>query len=127
MRALTLIVPLLLATSLAQAQSNTVYQWKDANGVTQYSERPPTGRQAEMRRISHRGAVSSEMQPAAASAEPANCVAARKNLEMLAGNGPIGRDSNGDGVPDVALTAAERQSEKTMSEASVKAYCPGGA
>lgn len=127
MRALTLIVPLLLAPALAQAQSSTVYQWKDANGVTQYSERPPAGRQAEMRRIGHRGAVSNEVQAAASSAAPANCVAARKNLELLSGSGPIGRDSDGDGVPDVALTAAERQAERTMSEASVKAYCPGGA
>lgn len=123
MRALTLIFPLLLAAPLAQAQSSTVYQWKDANGVTQYSERPPSGGQADMRRISHRGAVSSEVQSAPANTETASCLAARKNLEMLSGSGPIGRDSDGDGVADAALTAAERQAEQTLAEAAIGVHC----
>lgn len=125
MRALTLIVPLLLAAGLAQAQSSTVYQWKDSNGVTQYSERPPVGRQAEMRRIGQRGAVSQETVPA--TTLPPACVNARKNLDMLNGSGPIGRDTDGDGVPDTALTSEERASEKARAEADVSSYCPAAA
>lgn len=123
MRALTLILPLLLATPLAQAQSSTVYQWKDANGVTQYSERPPRGGQADMRRITHRGVVSSEIQSPPASTEPANCVAARKNLELLSSDGPVGTDKDGDGVADAVMSAADRQAGKVMAEAGIKAYC----
>ncbi len=123
MRLLILTLPLLLASGLAQAQSSTVYQWKDSNGVTQYSERPPVGRQADMRRIGHRGAVSQEVAPAATL--PPACVNARKNAELLAGTGPIGRDTDGDGVPDTALTADERAAEKARAEADVANYCPG--
>jgi hypothetical protein len=122
MRALTLIVPLLLAASLAQAQSSTVYQWKDANGVTQYSERPPQGRQAESRRISHRGSVG-EAVPAATREAPA-CTSARSNLALLQGSGPVGRDSDGDGVPDTALSTEERASARQQAEKDVANFCP---
>lgn len=126
MRAFLLIAPLLLATGLAQAQTSTVYQWKDSNGVTQYSERPPVGRQAEMRRIGQRGAVSHDAAPAAQTPPPA-CVNARKNLDLLNGSGPIGRDTDGDGVPDTALTAEQRAAEKARAEADVASYCPANA
>ena len=122
MRALTLIIPLLLAAPLVQAQSSTVYQWKDANGVTQYSERPPTNREVESRRISHRGDIG-EAQPAVTREAPA-CTSARSNLAMLNGSGPIGRDTDGDGVPDTPLTAEQRETEKRQAEKDVASFCP---
>ena len=123
MRALTLTLPLLLVAALAQAQSSTVYQWKDANGVTQYSERPPTGGKAESRRISHRGDIG-EAVPATTASEAPACTSARANLALLNGSGPIGRDTNGDGVPDTALTAEQRQTEKQQAEKDVSSFCP---
>lgn len=123
MRALTLTLPLLLVASLAQAQSSTVYQWKDANGVTQYSERPPTGRQAESRRISHRGDIG-EAVPATAQTEAPACTSARSNLALLNGSGPIGRDTDNDGVPDTPLSTEQRQAEKQQAEKDVSTFCP---
>lgn len=122
MRALTLSLPLLLIASLAQAQSSTVYQWKDANGVTQYSERPPSGRQVESRRITHRGDVG-EAAPTSVTEAPA-CTSARSNLALLNGSGPIGRDTNNDGIPDTPLSAEQRQAEKQQAEKDVASFCP---
>ena len=43
------------AASGAVAGTGNLYKWKDANGVTQYSERPPTGQKYETRRITTSG------------------------------------------------------------------------
>jgi hypothetical protein len=123
MRALTLTLPLLLVAALAQAQSSTVYQWKDANGVTQYSERPPTGRQAESRRISHRGDVMAGEAVEQAAPESANCLTARKNLEMLDGTRAISRDSDGDGKPDAVLSDSQREAERQLAQATITSQC----
>lgn len=123
MRALTLTLPLLLVASLAQAQSSTVYQWKDANGVTQYSERPPTGRSAESRRISHRGDIMAEAPAEQVPQESQNCLTARKNLEILNGSNPISRDSDGDGKADKTLSDSEREAEKTLAQATIGTQC----
>ena len=48
MRALSRLSALLLLAS-ATASAGNVYKWKDANGVTQYSEKPPTGQKYEGR------------------------------------------------------------------------------
>ena len=48
MRALSCLGCLLLLAS-ANAVAGPVYKWKDANGVTQYSETPPAGRKFETR------------------------------------------------------------------------------
>lgn len=53
MRALPSLCCLLLLAS-ASAQAGTVYKWKDANGVTQYSEKAPTGQKYEARKVEGR-------------------------------------------------------------------------
>ena len=50
-----------------EAAATEVYRWKDANGVTQYGERPPEGTQAE--RVALRAEPSVAPAPAATSTE----------------------------------------------------------
>ena len=122
MRALPRLCCLLLLAS-ATATAGPLYKWKDANGVTQYSERPPTGQKYETRRITASGASVAEAAPAKADESP-QCASARRNLELLSGNGPLMQDTDGDGKPDKTLGADERAAQKNLAEAAVKAYCP---
>ena len=122
MRALPLVCCLLLLASTS-ASAGTVYKWKDANGVTQYSEKPPTGQKAEERQIQSRDPANRPAAAAAAPAESADCTTARNNLALLNGKGAVLQDTNGDGKPDTPLDDTQRQSQKGLAEAGIKAYC----
>ncbi|MFI8717264.1 DUF4124 domain-containing protein [Stenotrophomonas sp. NPDC077464] len=126
MRALPLVCCLLLLAS-ASASAGTVYKWKDANGVTQYSEKPPTGQQAEQRQVQNRDPAAPKATVAAAPAESADCTTSRANLTLLNGKGAVMQDTNGDGKPDTALDDNQRQAQKALAEAAIKAYCPPAA
>ncbi|WP_303748821.1 DUF4124 domain-containing protein [Stenotrophomonas pigmentata] len=114
---------LLLLTAAASASAGNLYKWKDANGVTQYSERPPAGKQYETRRITDSGASVAETVAPAEAAESPQCVAARRNLELLNGSGPVMQDNDGDGKPDAALDDTQRTAQKRLAEAAAAAYC----
>ena len=117
---------LLLLTASASASAGNLYKWKDANGVTQYSERPPAGKQYETRRITDSGASVAETTAPAEAAESSQCVAARRNLELLNGSGPVMHDTDGDGKPDAALDDTQRSAQKRLAEAAAAAYCKAG-
>src|SRR5690606_41550992 len=97
-----LILAALLATGLVAlpAAAQEPYQWKDANGVTHYSDTPPpAGAEHSVRHISHTGAARRAASPAAE--EPTSgaseaCPAARNTLALLQSAGPAG------GRPDCA-------------------------
>ena len=121
MRALPRLCCLLVLASTSAGAGN-LYKWKDANGVTQYSERPPTGQQYETRRITTSGAPVVEATPADAG-ESEQCVGARKNLEILAGNNRVMRDTDGDGKPDTELDETQRAAQKQLVESTAAVYC----
>ena len=124
MRILSRSCLLLLAAGLCTgAMAQNVYQWKDANGVTHSSDNPPAGQRYETRRIDTQGQGVAVAAPAAP-VESADCTTARRNLQLLAGQGEVQQDTDGDGKPDKALTPEERQGQKGLAEAAVKAYCP---
>ena len=117
---------LLVALVAAPALAGEVYKWKDAQGVTHYSDAPPAGSNYESREIRHRPGMPAS--PAAAQAptrESRQCSIARANLEMLAGDGPVGLDSDGDGQPDGNLDAEQRAAQRTLAEAAILANCTG--
>lgn len=120
MRALSRLSALLLLAS-ATASAGNVYKWKDANGVTQYSEKPPAGQTYEARQVEHRDPPPRET--AAAPAENKECTSARSNLSLLNGPGKVMQDTDGDGKPDATLTDAQRSAQKTLAEAAIQAYC----
>lgn len=120
MRTLSCLGCLLLLAS-APAMAAPVYKWKDANGVTQYSETPPPGKQFETREQA-RGPASRAAAPAAA-AVPETCSNARANLALLEGKGQVVM-READGKPAAALTEEQRSAQKSLAEAAIKAYCP---
>jgi len=121
------VLALCLATASA-VQAQQVYQWKDKNGVTHYSDSPPPNQAAQNRRINQYGAAAADApQPAGKPVENAQCTTARANLQMLAATkGPIQQDTDGDGKPDVTLDDTGRENQRNLAEAAVKAYCTAG-
>ncbi len=120
-RSLTAIAALLLATALPSDAQQRVYQWKDAKGVTHYTDMPPP-QAHKARDIDNRGsatAVSAVKQD-----ENPQCLDARANLLRLQGSQTVGVDTNGDGKADRNLSAEERSAQTDLNQAAVKAYCP---
>lgn len=114
---------LLLLSTAATASAANLYKWKDANGVTQYSERPPAGKQYETRRITASGASVAEPEAAAEAGESEQCLGARKNLELLNGSGPVSHGVGADGKPGAPLDDAQRAAQKQLAEAVAAVYC----
>ncbi len=120
-RTVAAALALLLAAAPTLAQQQRVYQWKDANGVTHYTDLPPT--QAHQRRdIDNRGSATeiATVKPA----ENEQCAGSRANLQKLQANQTIGVDTNGDGKSDRTLSSDERASQIELNQAAIKAYCP---
>ena len=120
-RTVAAALALLLAAAPTLAQQQRVYQWKDAKGVTHYTDLPPT--QAHQRRdIDNRGSATeiATVKPA----ENEQCAGSRANLQKLQANQTIGVDTNGDGKSDRNLSSDERASQIELNQAAIKAYCP---
>jgi hypothetical protein len=122
---LAVVVVALLACGVVGA--GDVYQWKDAKGVTHYSDAPPPKGQYQARDVSHRD-IEETTASASASASPApvtnqNCAQAKINLDRLKTGGDMGLDANGDGQPDAPFSDAERTRQTQMAEAKIRIYC----
>jgi hypothetical protein len=105
----------------APAYAGTVYQWKDARGVTHYSDSPPPEQQGVQNRHLKDGPAPTEA--AARPKEDPNCVTARGNLARLKGNQPVGLDGNGDGKPDSEMSAEDRARQIQQTEQMLKTSC----
>ncbi len=120
--AFALVLSLLAFPGLAQQR---VYQWKDASGVTHYSDTRPNEAHTSRSINTRDGAAAPTT--AAAPEESAQCKSVRSNLARLKTSEAIGIDGDGDGKPDRNLSADERKSQVELNEAGVKAYCPPAA
>ena len=117
---------LLLAAGLCASDTvaaTNVYQWKDAQGVTHSSDKPPPGQKYDTRRIDASAQTVETAAPAAAAPSP-QCTTAQQNLALLSRDVAVQQDTDGDGKPDKTLGADERAAQKNLAEAAVKAYCP---
>jgi opacity protein-like surface antigen len=121
-----------LSAGHAQQAASEVYQWKDASGVTHYSQTPPEKGDYTQRVIAQNGSAAPVAQTAAsgttgttADAAGANpqCATAHKNIAALEGKAAVQQDTDGDGKPDKTLSDAERASQLEFAQAAVKAYC----
>ena len=115
---------LLLMGATVPAFAQKVYQWKDAKGVTHYSDSPPPSQQFQDRRIDNRGEPVPQDVAAGKSVESPQCISARLNLSLLAGKSALQQDTDGDGKPDTTLDDTGRENQRNLAEAAVKAYCP---
>ncbi len=120
MRTCTLI---LLASACSAALASKVYQWKDAKGVTHYSDSPPPGDQYQDRRIDDRGAPALAASPAGKSVENPQCTTAKRNLDLLSGKTSLQMDTDNDGKPDKVLDDSSRKAQRGVAEAAIAAYC----
>ena len=120
-RPLVAVLVLSLASATALAEQQRVYQWKDANGVTHYTDTPPP-QTHKSRDIDDRGTPAEA--PKAKVEESRQCLDARATLQALQVGQAVGIDTDGDGKADRNLTADERASQVELNHAAVKAYCP---
>ena len=120
LRCCTLVV-LLGACSTAFA-AGKVYQWKDAKGVTHFSDSPPpAGQKVQDRRIDNRGEPIPET--AGKVVDSPQCTTARLNASLLSGTAAVQQDTDGDGKPDKVLGQDDRANQRALAEAAMKAYC----
>lgn len=125
-----LTICLLAATCLAAAlapatvAAQTVYKWKDAKGVTHYSERPPTaGRYtAQDGKRDPVAATKTEAKADQAAKPDPRCNSARNNLATLQGKAAVQIDTDGDGKPDRTLSDADRANQAELARSTLKAY-----
>ena len=118
---LAVVVVALLACGVAGA--GDVYQWKDAKGVTHYSDAPPPKGQYQARDVTHRDVEAAAASKDAAPVTDKNCALAKTNLDRLKTGGDMGLDANRDGRPDAPFSDAERARQTQMAEAKIKIYC----
>ncbi|MCC3252746.1 DUF4124 domain-containing protein [Xanthomonas campestris] len=113
----------LLMLVSAAAGATDLYKWKDAKGVTHYTETPPpTGQRYESRRIDARSGTAAIAAPETAAPESADCLTARRNLELLSGKGEVTMGAD-DGKPGTPLDPEARAAQRNLAEAAAKAYC----
>ena len=117
-----------LLLAMAAASAGDLYQWKDANGVTHYSQMPPASGNYTKRTESGRDITPP---PANAKAEkPAEspqCTTARANIALLESKAPVRQDSDGDGKADKTLDDTERANQLELARALLKANCADSA
>lgn len=105
--------------------ADDVFEWKDARGVTHYTQTPPpagTAYKAHAESTSDKAA--NAVQTASASPiESPQCATARKNLELLRGEGALQQDTDGDGKPDRTLSDTDRANQMELAQATLKASC----
>ena len=126
MRAPILVPILVLVLASATAQAAGIYQWKDARGVTHYTDTPPPDSQYRQRNIYH---PESDAQPAASKgpAENPACATARNNIALLGSKQNVQVDSDGDGKPDKALDDQGRANQLALAQATLATSCGSGA
>ncbi len=110
------------------AVATELYQWKDASGVTHYSDSPPpAGADYQNRTIRDSGAASAAPEVAETPVQNSQCTTARGNLALLQGEGPVGIDTDDDGKPDTEFTAEQRTAQSRLAEAAIKVHCSDSA
>ena len=113
---------LALTCSPLLAQQQTVYQWKDAKGVTHYADAPPA-QTHKKRDINARSGTAIEVVESKKSDKDVSCDNARANLAKLRGQEPVGIDNDGDGKVDGNMTSDQRAAQIELNEAMLKANC----
>lgn len=118
------LLPAAMLLLAAPLSAQTVYKWKDANGVTQYSSTPPPSGGYETRQLDVR-----QGKPARSEEGPAEdpiCAQVREDLALLRGDRPLRVDNDGDGEAEHTLDETERANRLQLAEATLRVQCSDG-
>lgn len=145
-----LVLGCIVLVACLPAFAQAVYTWKDAKGVTHYSDTPPPkGTQTKEFRPdpvprtpipatvaapkvapaapSTNAAVAAAIDPAAVAAREKqraeSCKQAQANLKILKDSYGVAVDNDGDGKNDAVLDVAQRQKETENMQLAVQANC----
>jgi Domain of unknown function (DUF4124) len=120
----SLIVTALTVGVAPAAFAGEVYQWKDANGVTHYSQTPPAQGKFQTRSIYQRERATNDQAAATgAPAESPQCTTARKNIDLLMSGAKLQMDSDGDGKPDRDLSDSDREKQLQIAQTVSRVNC----
>ena len=125
MRAMHLVPILVLALAPAAASAGGIYQWKDAKGVTHYTDTPPPDSQYQQRNIYHPESDAPQAANKGPTENPA-CATARNNIALLGSKQNVQVDSDGDGKPDKTLDDQGRANQLALAQATLAASCSSG-
>ncbi len=109
-------------TAISAATAGDVYKWKDANGVTHYSQTPPPKGSAEYRMYLY---AKREAAKAAQSPKTTQCDTAQSNVSLLESGKPLRRDTDGDGQADADLSDSDRAQQLELARMVLRANCAG--
>ncbi|GAB3379068.1 DUF4124 domain-containing protein [Lysobacter fragariae] len=116
----TLLLGLCTLAFACPAFAGKVYQWKDANGVSHYSDSAPPEQGYKNRQMKDGPAAPvADAKPA----ENAACTKARGNKANLDSGVAVGIDANNDGKADRELTKDERAQQVAWADAMIKTSC----
>ncbi len=119
----SLIASTLALGSALPASAGEVYQWKDANGVTHYSQIPPPKGKFQARSIQQRQPEATTQAAGEAPTESPQCTTARKNIELLMSGAKLQMDSDGDGKPDRDLSDSDRDKQLQIAQTVSRVNC----
>ena len=137
-----LMTGLVVACVCVSATAGDVYQWKDAKGITHYSNTPPANGTYKTRVVhsddtpapapattAATASAAPAPAPAPAPAAEANpgedpgCAIARKDVELLQAKAPVLMDSDGDGKPDKILSDEDRAKHLQVAQSALEGRC----
>ena len=119
-----LLATAVLALGTAPAAfADELYQWKDANGVTHYSQTPPPQGKFAARSIYHREQAAEGQPVEAAPTESRQCITARGNIELLQSGTKLQLDSDGDGKADKDLDDSARAEQLRIAQTVARVNC----
>lgn len=125
-----LFAPVLGLGPVFDTTAGEVYQWKDANGVTHYSQTPPPSGTFKARTINQRPAASAAGD-AEATPESQQCASARLNVQLLESGQKLLIDTDNDGKGDRELDEKDRAQQLQLARMVLRVNCqasrPAGA
>jgi hypothetical protein len=123
-----LILAFALSLATAQVAAETMYQWTDDRGGTQFGQQPPADRpfqKVDIRAAPNLGSPVRSQPPApvepAAAARQANCDKLRENLKTLSDNPRLSRRNEAGEVERIGED--ERQSMIAEAKQNLATYC----
>ncbi len=109
--------------TITTVSAGEVYQWKDAKGVTHYSQTPPAQGKFQARSIYQRQPAVDGQTVAATPTESPQCTTARNNIDLIQSGAKLKMDSDGDGKPDRDLSDTDREKQLQIAQTVARVNC----